>query len=94
MKVTIQFFLPEMREAIGAKEIEISFSGASVHDVIDHLIAQYGHKARQVLYDEAGKLDPLVQILHNGEAWIPHDELETTLQDGDNLVFMMMMAGG
>jgi molybdopterin converting factor small subunit len=46
------------------------------------------------LYDEKSKFDPLVQVLLNGEEWVTYDQLDTALQDGDELIFMMMMAGG
>jgi molybdopterin converting factor small subunit len=39
-------------------------------------------------------LDPVVQVLLNGKEWVTHDRLDTVLQDGDNVVLMIMMAGG
>jgi molybdopterin converting factor small subunit len=44
--------------------------------------------------DEKGKLDPVVQVLLNGKEWVTHDRLDTALKDGDNVVLMIMMAGG
>jgi len=46
------------------------------------------------LYDEKGELAPVVQVLLNGKEWVTHDRLDTALQDGDNVILMMMMAGG
>lgn len=94
MKVHLQIFLPILPEAIGSKELEVEFGGETISDLIDHLVVQYGRKARQALYDENGELDPVIQVLLNGEGWVAHDRLDTTLQDGDSVVFMMMMAGG
>jgi MoaD family protein len=81
-------------EAIGRKELEVEFAGETVNDLIEHLVAQYGQKARQALYDERGQLDPVVQILLNGEEWVTHDRLDRPLQDGDHVFFMIMLAGG
>lgn len=41
-----------------------------------------------------GELDSLVQVLLNGKEWVTHDRLDTALQDGDNVMLMIMMAGG
>ncbi len=94
MKVNLKILLPKLPEVIGRKELEIEFAGKTVNDLIEHLVARYGRQARQALYDEKGELDPVVQVLLNGEAWITRDQLDTTLKDGDSVVLMMMMAGG
>ena len=94
MKVHLKIFLPVLPEAIGRKELEVEFAGETVNDLIEHLVARYGRKAKQALYDEKGKLDQVVQVLLNGEKWITRDQLDTTLQDGDSVILMMMMAGG
>jgi len=94
MKVNLKFFLPVLSEAIGRKELEIEFAGETVNDLIEHLVARYGRRARQALYDEQGELDPVVQVLLNGEEWVTRDRLDTVLQDGDDVILMIMMAGG
>lgn len=94
MKVQLKLLLPALPEAIGRKELEVEFAGQSVGDLIEHLVARYGRKARQALYDANGQLDPVVQILLNGEEWVTHDCLDTLLHDGDNLILMLALAGG
>lgn len=94
MKVSLKILLPVLPEAIGRKELEVEFAGETVNDLIEHLVARYGRKARQALYDEKGELDPVVQVLLNGKEWVTHDRLDTALQDGDHVIIMMMMAGG
>jgi molybdopterin synthase sulfur carrier subunit len=94
MRVNLKIFLPMLPEVIGRKELEIVFAGETVNDLIDHLVTRYGRKAEQALYDEKGELDPVVQVLLNGEEWITRDHLDTPLQDGDNVALMVMMAGG
>ena len=94
MKVHLKVFLPALPEVIGRKELEVEVAGETINDLIEHLVARYGRKAKQALYDERGELDPVVQVLLNGEEWVTHDRLDTTLQDGDSVLLMMMMAGG
>lgn len=94
MKVHLKVLLPVLPEAMGRKETEVEFAGHTVNDLIEHLVAQYGRKAKQALFDDRDQLDPVVQILLNGEEWVTHDRLDRTLQDGDRLMFMLMLAGG
>lgn len=94
MKVNLKIFLPALPEVIGRKELEVEFAGETVNDLIEHLVVRYGRKAKQALYDEKGELDPVVQVLLNGKAWVTRDQLDTALQDGDNVVLLMMLAGG
>lgn len=94
MRVRLKVLLPVLPEAIGRKELEVEFAGETVNDLIRYLVERYGHRARQALYDEKGKLDPVVQVLLNGRESITHDRLDTPLQDGDSVVLMIMMAGG
>jgi MoaD family protein len=94
MRVHLKIFLPVLPEAIGRKELEVEFAGETVSDLIEHLVARHGRKARQALYDEKGQLDPVVQVLLNGKEWVTHDRLDTALQDGDSVMLMVMMAGG
>lgn len=94
MRVNLRLFLPVLPEIIGRKELQVEFAGETVNDLIEHMVARYGRKAKQALYDETGKLDPVIQVLLNGKEWVTHDRLDTALQDGDNVVLMIMMAGG
>lgn len=94
MKVKLKIFLPLLPEVIGRKELEIEFAGETINDLVEHLVAQYGRKAKKALYDSTDKLDPVIQVLLNGKEWITHDRLDTALQDGDEVMFMIMMAGG
>jgi MoaD family protein len=94
MRVHLKIFLPVLPEAIGRKELEVEFAGETVSDLIEHLVARYGRKARQALYDEKGQLDPVVQVLLNGKEWVTHDRLDTVLQDDDSVMLMIMLAGG
>jgi molybdopterin converting factor small subunit len=95
MKVTVKTLLPQLAEAMGRQEAEVEFAGTTAGDLVEHLIQRYGHKARQALYDGAGAMDPVVQMLRNEKEWVRTDRLaETTLHEGDTVTLMMLMAGG
>lgn len=93
MRVDLQLFVPKLPEAIGQRELAVTFDGETIGDLIEHLIARYGRVARRALYED-GQLDPVVQILLNGEEWVTHDCLDTPLRDGDSVILMMLMGGG
>lgn len=94
MRVRLQLLVPALPEVIGRKEIEVEFSGQTVNDLLLYLVKQYGRAAKQAFYDNQGELDPVIQVLVNGKEWVRHDALDTTLQDGDHVAFMAMIAGG
>lgn len=94
MKVHLRVLLPVLPEAMGGKEVQVEFAGDTVNDLIEYLLARYGRKARQAMYDRNGQLDPVVQILLNGEQWVSHDQLDTVLHDGDDVMLALMLAGG
>jgi MoaD family protein len=94
MKVNLKILLPGLAEVIGRNELEIEFAGETVRDMIEYLVTTYGRKAQQALYDENGEFDLLIQVLINGEQWVTQDLLDTTLKDGDDVIILIMMAGG
>lgn len=94
MRVNLKVLLPTLPEVMGGKELQVEFEGETVRDLFEYLLTRYGRKARQALCDKRGRLDPVIQVLLNGEEWITHDRLDTALRDGDEVIFMMLLAGG
>lgn len=95
MKIKVKTLLPQLAEAMGKQEVEVEFAGTTAGDLVAHLVRQYGRKAREALHDRAGKMDPVVQMLRNEKEWVRTDRLaETTLEEGDTVTLMMLMAGG
>ena len=86
--------LPLLSEAVGGKELTVDFEGTTVRELLDHLVARYGPRARRALYDDDGELDLVIQGLVNERDWVNRDRLDTALADGDSVVLMMLMAGG
>ena len=95
MKVNIEIVgVPMLSDVIGKKKFELDVPGKTVRDLIEELIRKHGPKVRKVLYGEKATFDPMVQIALNGEKWIPADRHDTTLRDGDTLIFMILLGGG
>ncbi len=81
-------------DVMGTKKLVLDFSGETVKDVMDELIRRYGQKVRDVFYDADGHFDPMIQIALNGKSFISADRLDTALNVGDHLVFILLLAGG
>ena len=95
MKVRVEIVgVPMLSDITGKKKFDITIPGKTVKDLIEELIRKYGTKVRKVLYGEKGTFDPMIQIALNGEKWVPADRHDTTLNDGDTLIFMILLAGG
>jgi molybdopterin converting factor small subunit len=95
MKINLEFLgLPIVSDVVGKKKLELNVSGTTVRDVIDELINRYGNKIRDSFYDTQGNFDLMIQIALNGKSFIPPDEHNISLNEGDTLIFMLLLAGG
>jgi MoaD family protein len=95
MKVNVEFLgLPMVSNVVGKKKLELDISGQTVKDVIDELIKLYGKKVREAFYNQEGNFDLMIQIALNGKSFIPADKHDTPLNEGDTLMFMLLLAGG
>lgn len=95
MKITVESLgLPTLSAVIG-KKTEVMFDAGTVADLVRHLSASFGPKAREVLLDGEGQLDLTIQIMVNEEGFISREELpQRKLKDGDRIRFMLLVGGG
>lgn len=95
MKINVEFLgFPMVSDVVGKKKLELEFSGNTVRNVIDELIRLYGKKVREAFHDAKGDFDVMIQVTLNGKTFIPADQHDTPLNEGDTLVFMLLLAGG
>jgi molybdopterin converting factor small subunit len=95
MKINVEFLgLPMVSDVIGKKKLQLDISGETLKDVIDELIRRYGKKVRDAFYDQEGNFDLMIQIALNGKSFISADKQNSPLTEGDNLIFMLLLAGG
>ena len=81
-------------DVVGMKKLELDISGNTVQNVLDELAGLYGKKVREAFYDEEGNFDVMIQIAVDGKVFIPADKHHTPLNEGDTLIFMLLLAGG
>ena len=95
MKITVESLgLPALSAVIG-KQTELDLKGGSVADLVQHLAGRFGPRAREVLLDGEGQLDPTIQVMVNDEGFLPRDGLpQRALEDGDRIRLMLLVGGG
>ncbi len=95
MKIQVDFLsLPTVTKIIGNKSIAFELSGHSIQDLVREISDKYGQEIKQFLLDESGQLDTVFKVQLNKQQWIPRDRLDTSLQAGDQVTFMMLVGGG
>jgi molybdopterin converting factor small subunit len=94
MKISVEFIgFPDVVSAIGQKKLEME-AGGTVSDLLDALVAQYGQKVKDSFYNSDGTFDFNVQIILNGDEFLSVDKHTRQLKEGDEVMFMLAMAGG
>jgi len=95
VKITLEFLgLPNLSKKIG-KKINVEFTGETISDLTSHLVRRYGPKARQMLLDSDGQLDPTIQVMINDDGFVPRHQLsEKTFKENDTVRFMLLAGGG
>jgi hypothetical protein len=94
MQVRIKILdLPELAKLFGRREFPFSFSGETLKDLLQALLARYGSALEGILLDSRGRWDPAIQIIVKGrlcaEAIDP-----VPLEEGDCLAFVVLLEGG
>ena len=95
MEVHVKFIgIPGAVQAAGKKEITAQISEPTLGGLLRQLQNTYGARLGKALFTPQGAVDNAIQILHNGRDFLARDALDQTLGEGDQITFMMMMAGG
>lgn len=95
MKINLEFLsMPTVTKTIGSKSLSLDFPGQTIEDLMKEVSNRYGQKVRRFLLDESGRLDRTFKVLLNKKEWIRGDQMNKTLNDGDQVTIMMLVAGG
>ena len=74
----------------GLEMVEVE--GGTVGDCLDQLVQQYPGM-KEGLFDKKGKLLNVVEVYVNNESAYP-EELAKSVEDGDEIQLILMLAGG
>jgi molybdopterin synthase sulfur carrier subunit len=90
-KVTLRVFAT-LATALGKKEVEVE--GSSLKEVLDSLIGDHGEEFKARILDSAGNPQRHIRIYINGKDIRFLKQLNTPLNDGDEVLILPAVVGG
>jgi molybdopterin converting factor small subunit len=96
MNLRIRLY-PPLNNSAGQNRLELSLGDkVTVQTLIDELVGRFGSKFRRHLYDERDQFIPAwYAFVNNRPLHLNRPEaLETPLNDGDEVSFILALAGG
>lgn len=87
--------VPMLSEALGVKRLHLEIGKTGdIGSLLDTLVKRGGDRVKEVLFTTEGDFDNTVQIAVNGEKFISVDDDSVRLDEGDEVIFMMLLGGG
>lgn len=94
MAVTVNFHgFPEIRRATQATRFRVESDSPTLGALLEALREQGVPVGEQLLTPD-GHIREAVQVIRNGDLWLPRDRSDTPLGPGDEITFLFLMAGG
>ena len=94
MEVELRYYAM-VRDAAGKRDETMSLpEGATVMDLINHLIGLYGDRFRGYVYDDEGRLIDYLMFSVNEVDIRSLNGFDTVLRDGDRVLVMPPIGGG
>jgi molybdopterin converting factor small subunit len=95
MNINVEFLsLPLITRELGKKKIGVVFPGGNLSHLLQHLSGSV-KKFREMVLDGGDKLAYDIQLYVNGKSRVSGETVdEMELKDGDQVTFMMLVAGG
>ncbi|MDH3883857.1 MAG: MoaD/ThiS family protein [Desulfobacterales bacterium] len=88
-------FLSLLKDRIGVKELNMDLEDtATVNDVFSKLFEKFGENIKTVLVKKTGELNDHVVIMLNEKNIRSLDELNTKIQNKDEITLLPAIAGG
>lgn len=94
MSIKIKF-LSLLTDLVESEEIELSLpKKSSIKELLEKLKSQYGEKFTNILYEKPDKLNSRILIGLNGKNIRDIDNLDTQIEENDEITFLPAIAGG
>lgn len=86
---------PKIYDYFRRDQVNHSFSGKTLSDLVTDLITHHGEPIRKSLLEErTQKLDPTIQVRINEKFVKGQDFDRQIIEKGDKVVFLRLLAGG
>lgn len=90
----VKVIFPSVMTSLTAGEKETGLSASTLSQAIDEIVARYGDAFRERVLDSSGKLKRLLNFYVNGKNVRFLKQLETPLNDGDEISIIPLASGG
>ncbi len=88
-------FLSLLKDRIGVKELNLDLEdNATINDVFSKLFEKFGEDIKTVLVKKTGELNDHVVIMLNEKNIRSLDDLNTKIQNKDEITLLPAIAGG
>jgi molybdopterin synthase sulfur carrier subunit len=88
-------FLSLLKDRIGVKELNLDLEdNATINDVFSKLFEKFGEDIKTVLVKKTGELNDQVVIMLNEKNIRSLDDLNTKIQNKDEITLLPAIAGG
>jgi hypothetical protein len=88
MKVNVEIAGLPLYKTFGKnKKIEFEFPGSTLKELIDAMVRKFGFEVKKFLLDKNGDVDMDIRLLLNGATYLSENRMQTSLNDGDTLIF-------
>lgn len=96
MNVDVEFIgFPIIYDLFPEGRHRYSFSGNSIPQLVEDLIARYGQRLGEALRETGTKrMDPTIQMRINGKFILREEMAQQRIEEGDSLTFLKLLAGG
>lgn len=89
------FYTGPLRKLTGKAREEVNFNGETISELLREISKNHGETISKQLIDySTGSLNEYVAILLNGQNIKHLQELRTRVKDGDEIIFLPVVAGG
>ncbi len=85
---------PSVITGVTAGEKKTEVSASTLREVVDKLVVKYGDAFRERIFDPSGKLKRLLNFYVNGKNVRFLKQLETPLNDDDEVLILPTVSGG
>lgn len=86
-------FKSALKNVTGTKTVTLDKSFNTFEKIITELLNLYPQLKDELFYAD-GTIDYVFQIILNGRRLVWPEDKDIRIKDGDNLIFMVFMAGG
>lgn len=93
--IKVKFFgLNDLTSKLGNDEFNLDLDGNTFGDALRHLENTFGSPFRKAILNSNGEVDNTIQVVKNEEEWLARNGFDYRLNEGDELFFFLMIAGG